>query len=61
MKELKKRLEKYHEGAVIDLTQGEELSGGLKMSGNMPKAPKEAELDNLEDDIEEIRQTDVLE
>lgn len=59
-KELKKRLEKYHEGAVIDLTQGEELSGGLKMSGQAPTQIEEAVIENIEDDLEELRQIDPL-
>jgi len=34
-KELKKRLDKYHEGAVIDLTQTEAVESGAEMSGGI--------------------------
>jgi len=52
-RELKKRLEKYREGAVIDLTQGEENNN--KMSGNVSGGINENEEKN-----EEIEATERL-
>lgn len=49
-KELKKRLDKYHEGAVIDLTVPEESEGRVEMSGNMTSG-----LENLNDEIEDMK------
>ncbi len=48
-RELKKRLEKYNEGAVIDLTQNEEGESKTEMSGNVSKS-----IENLEDEIEDV-------
>lgn len=56
-RELKKRLEKYNEGAVIDLTQNEESENKIEMSGNIS-----SEIESLEDqkeDIEEIEKLDL--
>lgn len=51
-RELKKRLEKYNEGAVIDLTQNEEGDGTetkVRMSGNASNR-----IENLDEEIEDI-------
>lgn len=58
-RELKKRLEKYHEGAVIDLTQGEDGENNHKMSGNISSA-KSHDDENDDEDNEEIEAIEKL-
>lgn len=56
-RELKKRLEKYNEGAVIDLTQNEETGVKVGISGNLS-----SRLENLEEEeIEAIEKLDLEE